>query len=156
MKQESLSNFSSVMLLIAIHLFARCSSTIMSINDLSGWAIRRNGSCHEKDCGPTEAPYHACCPFGTECSNPYNQNCCPAGTNCTVALVESPRCANESWSMYDNYGFFCCEEGQVGYGRGNTDGCSKSGASLPEDASPISLVNQGISTRLRICKLWLN
>ncbi|KAI1808736.1 hypothetical protein F4811DRAFT_500567 [Daldinia bambusicola] len=115
----------------------------MSMIDYSGWAIRRNGSCRgEVDCGPTRAPFHACCPSSTECPSQYNVACCPFGQNCTAAAVETPRCANESWAMFDNAGFFCCERGYIGYNFGGTDGCSKSGAVLPDGALPLAEISQ--------------
>ncbi|KAI1478615.1 hypothetical protein F4774DRAFT_384528 [Daldinia eschscholtzii] len=115
----------------------------MSITDYSGWAIRRNGSCvGEVDCGPTRAPFHACCPSSTVCPSQYNVACCPFGQNCTAAAVETPRCANSSWAMFDNAGFFCCERGYIGYNFGGTDGCSKSGAVLPDGALPLAEISQ--------------
>ncbi|KAI2611492.1 uncharacterized protein GGS25DRAFT_482903 [Hypoxylon fragiforme] len=117
----------------------------MSSTDYSGWAIRRNGSCllsQEVDCGATLAPFRACCPSSTVCPSQYNVACCPSGTNCTTTIVETPRCANESWAMFDNAGFFCCETNQVGYNRSNTDGCLQSGTSLPDDALPLAVVEQ--------------
>ncbi|OTA80171.1 hypothetical protein M434DRAFT_52985, partial [Hypoxylon sp. CO27-5] len=107
----------------------------MSLTDDSGWAIRRNGTCltgnrgDERDCGATRAPFHACCPSSTDCPSQYNVACCQSGTNCTSALVDTPRCANASWVMYDNGGEFCCDEGQVGYNLHGTNGCSLSGQS---------------------------
>ncbi|KAI0555061.1 hypothetical protein F4679DRAFT_149704 [Xylaria curta] len=110
-----------------------------------GWAIRRNSSCiltQEVDCGETANGYRACCPSSTTCPNQYNVACCPANTNCTAAIVETPSCANNSWIMFDNAGYFCCESGQVGYNLGNTDGCSRSGKALPANASPLAVVSQ--------------
>ncbi|KAI1204069.1 uncharacterized protein F4807DRAFT_449062 [Annulohypoxylon truncatum] len=117
----------------------------MSVN-LSGWAIRRNGSClltQEVDCGMTVAPFHACCPSSTECPTQYSIACCQSGNNCTEAIVESPRCANSSWIMYDNEGYFCCDPGYVGYNLNFTDGCSRSDTSIPDDALPLAQVDQG-------------
>ncbi|KAI1646967.1 uncharacterized protein F4817DRAFT_338956 [Daldinia loculata] len=115
----------------------------MSASDFSGWAIRRNGSCvGEVDCGVTRDPFHACCPSSTECPSQYNVACCPFGKNCTAAAVETPKCANGSWVMFDNAGFFCCEKGYIGYNYRGTDGCSKSGASLPDGALPLAEISQ--------------
>ncbi|KAI1468279.1 uncharacterized protein F4812DRAFT_426147 [Daldinia caldariorum] len=115
----------------------------MSMTDYSGWAIRRNGSCvGEVDCGQTRAPYHACCPSSTECPSQYNVACCPFGQNCTAAAVETPRCANGSWAMFDNAGYFCCEKGYIGYNYYGSDGCSKSGAVLPDGALPLAEISQ--------------
>ncbi|KAI0896576.1 hypothetical protein F4806DRAFT_431889 [Annulohypoxylon nitens] len=112
---------------------------------LPGWAIRRNGSCllwQEVDCGEKKAPYRACCPSSTVCPNQYNTACCQAGTNCTDTIVETPRCANSSWIMYDNAGFFCCDPGYVGYKLDLTDGCSRSGEGIPDGAYPLAQINQ--------------
>ncbi|KAI0835547.1 hypothetical protein F5Y06DRAFT_121536 [Hypoxylon sp. FL0890] len=120
----------------------------MPLSNDSGWAIRRNGTCltgsqgTEKDCGATVAPFHACCPSSTDCPSQYNVACCQAGTNCTSALVQTPRCANASWVMYDNGGEFCCAAGQVGYNLDGTNGCSKSGQSIPDGAVPLAEVSQ--------------
>ena len=123
-------------------------------DDVSGWAIRRNGSCllrTEVDCGETLSPFRACCPSATVCPIQYNVACCapdpggapPGAGNCTAAIDEAPRCANASWTMFDNGGFFCCEPGHFGYDRGGTNGCSESGAALPEDALPLAIIDQG-------------
>ncbi len=117
--------------------------------DLSGWAIRRNASTclegRETDCGATRSPFRACCPSSTVCPRQYNVACCPysTGENCTATLVETPRCANSSWIMYDNGGFFCCQKGEVGYDRGGTNGCSRSGLAIPDGALPLAVVDQG-------------
>ncbi|KAI1654271.1 hypothetical protein F4813DRAFT_371206 [Daldinia decipiens] len=115
----------------------------MSTSEFSGWAIRRNGSCvGEVDCGVTRDPFHACCPSSAECPSQYNVACCPFGQNCTAAAVETPKCANGSWAMFDNAGFFCCEKGYIGYNYRGTDGCSKSGISLPDGALPLAEISQ--------------
>ncbi|KAI0012198.1 hypothetical protein F4779DRAFT_569800 [Xylariaceae sp. FL0662B] len=116
-----------------------------TVDDLTGWAIRRNGSCllsKEVDCGATVKPYRACCPSSTVCPSQFNVACCPSGTNCTSTIVDTPICANASWAMFDNGGFFCCEEGQVGYNYRGTDGCSKSGTALPDGAKPLAVIDQ--------------
>ncbi|KAI0908904.1 hypothetical protein F4823DRAFT_563361 [Ustulina deusta] len=114
-----------------------------------GWAIRRNGSCllaKEVDCGATVNPYRACCPTSSNCPSQYNAACCPPNVNCTSSLVETPSCANSSWVMYDNGGYFCCEKGQVGYNISNTDGCGISGNALPGGAVPVAVVDQTFSS----------
>ncbi|KAI1391353.1 uncharacterized protein F4822DRAFT_182916 [Hypoxylon trugodes] len=111
----------------------------------AGWAIRRENTClitKEVDCGKTAGDFHACCPSSTECPSQYNVACCPSGKNCTSALVTKPHCANSSWIMYDNGGYFCCEQGQVGYDMSGSDGCIKSGAKLPDGASPFAVIDQ--------------
>ncbi|KAI1768183.1 hypothetical protein GGR53DRAFT_479304 [Hypoxylon sp. FL1150] len=44
--------------------------------------------------------------------------------------------------MFDNGGYFCCEDNQVGYNNGGSDGCSRSGVSIPDGASPLAEVDQ--------------
>ncbi|KAI1425370.1 hypothetical protein F5Y12DRAFT_795920 [Xylaria sp. FL1777] len=111
-----------------------------------GWAIRRNGSClltKEVDCGATVHPYRACCPSSSSCPpGQYNVACCPPDINCTSSIVETPSCANSSWVMYNNGGYFCCEKGQVGYNLTNTDGCIMSGEALPDGAVPVAVEDQ--------------
>ncbi|EMR68527.1 hypothetical protein UCREL1_4447 [Eutypa lata UCREL1] len=122
----------------------------MSDVDLSdsGWAIRRADSCRgivEVDCGATVAPFHACCPSGTVCPSQYNVACNPpGGVNYTDAFAEAPRCADPSWTMFDNDGFFCCDSGEVGWrqSRTSSNGCSASGEELPDGALPLAVVQQ--------------
>ncbi|KAI5861046.1 hypothetical protein GGS23DRAFT_613231 [Durotheca rogersii] len=123
----------------------------MSDVDLSraGWAIRRADSCSaaddEVDCGATRAPFRACCPSGTVCPSQYNAACFPAGgENYTSAFVDTPRCADPSWVMFDNGGYFCCAAGFVGWNqtRSYSNGCSASGVQLPDGALPLAVVSQ--------------
>ncbi|KAI0450862.1 hypothetical protein F5B21DRAFT_507738 [Xylaria acuta] len=115
-----------------------------------GWAIRRGGgSClvsEEVDCGETANGYRACCPSSTTCPHQYNVACCLANTNCTAAIADTPSCANSSWIMFDNGGYFCCENGQVGYNLRNTNGCSKSDKALPANAKPLAVISQTFSS----------
>ena len=54
------------------------------------------------------------------------QNC--LDTNCTDALVKAgPWCADPTWVLCNNNGFFCCLSGQTCYSDGNTDGCANPG-----------------------------
>ncbi|KAI1269467.1 hypothetical protein F5Y18DRAFT_370062 [Xylariaceae sp. FL1019] len=119
----------------------------MPAESLYGWAIRRPDSCLqglEVDCGATADPFHACCPSAETCPpDQYNVACCPPGKNCTEAIVQAPFCSNSSWNMYDNNGYFCCQDGWVGYEtKGNSDGCSQSGESLPDGAFALAVVDQ--------------
>ncbi|KAI1639865.1 hypothetical protein F4809DRAFT_593642 [Biscogniauxia mediterranea] len=41
--------------------------------------------------------------------------------------------------MYNNAGYFCCEEGQIGYNSGNTDGCVSSTTDIPDGASRLAV-----------------
>lgn len=99
-----------------------------------GFAIRRDQTCLsglEVDCGATGRDgFHACCPSSLICPGPqYNAICCPAGDeSCTEkALAEKPQppCANATWDMFDNGGYFCCEPGVQGYNRSNTNWCGR-------------------------------
>ncbi|OJJ04443.1 hypothetical protein ASPVEDRAFT_136159 [Aspergillus versicolor CBS 583.65] len=76
-----------------------------------GWALRKNGSClaSEVDCGETVAPYRVCCPNGSFCPHANNVACCPSKSYCTDALNGQPRCANSTWDLFINGGYFCCE-----------------------------------------------
>ncbi|KAL9036423.1 MAG: hypothetical protein Q9180_004311 [Flavoplaca navasiana] len=118
----------------------------MSLPPPSGFAIRRMGSCptNEVDCGATAAPYHACCPSGSSCPPQYNIDCCPSPANCTLTLLEEPRCANASWTLYDNHGYFCCAPGTIGYNDSRTfsDGCAAPGTP-PQGAEYLAVVSAG-------------
>ncbi|GAB1218442.1 hypothetical protein ATERTT37_007696 [Aspergillus terreus] len=98
-----------------------------------GFALRRSGGClsDEVSCGHTWGDFYACCPGSTVCpgsrANYYNQVCCPSWSNCTIPLVASPHCANDSASMFDHTGYFCCLPGQTGFWTSNPPdavGCS--------------------------------
>lgn len=113
---------------------------------LSGFAVRANGSClsTEVDCGQTMKPYHACCPAGSYCPAQYNVACCPSSANCTETLLQSPSCANTTWNLYDNEGYFCCEPGKIGYAspKSFSDGCADPGVP-PDGAVLLSVVSVG-------------
>ncbi|KAF2627560.1 hypothetical protein BU25DRAFT_458457 [Macroventuria anomochaeta] len=102
-----------------------------------GFAIRRNGSCLaadiERDCGLKTFPFRACCPIAYECQNIYNSDCCPTGRNCTEELLAAPKqvCANSSWDLLDNGGYFCCESGSTGFNSNGKNLCASPGAFLP-------------------------
>lgn len=114
----------------------------------SGFAIRRNATClsSEVDCGPTVAPFRACCPAGASCPSQYNPDCCPSPANCTRTLLTEPNCANRTWTLYDNAGFFCCAPGTIGYAStlSNSDGCAEPGSS-PDYIKLLSVVSAGQS-----------
>ena len=120
----------------------------MALSSPSGFAIRRNGTClsNEVDCGQTKAPFRACCPAGGSCPKSYNVDCCPSPANCTQALLPNPSCANSSWTLYDNGGYFCCAPGTIGYNASlsYSDGCADPGLP-PEDAVLLSVVSAGQS-----------
>ena len=120
----------------------------MALSVPSGFAIRRNGSCllSEVDCGQTVAPFRACCPARGSCPHQYNVDCCPSPANCTQALLKNPNCANSTWTLYDNSGYFCCAPGTIGYGASLTDsdGCADPGYA-PEGAILLSVISAGQS-----------
>ncbi|KAH7382215.1 hypothetical protein BKA66DRAFT_570511 [Pyrenochaeta sp. MPI-SDFR-AT-0127] len=120
----------------------------MSIID-EGFAIRRNGTCLaglEVDCGATRAPFRGCCPTGYACPSQYNIACCTPGRNCTEPLLAAPqpKCANATWDLFDNGGFFCCEHSLPGYNRSNTNGCAAPGARLAAGDQILSTVRVGV------------
>ncbi|KAI4227291.1 MAG: hypothetical protein LQ349_006731 [Xanthoria aureola] len=121
----------------------------MSLPDPSGFAARRNGSCspNEVDCGRTVDPFHACCPALAFCPRQRNINCCPSPANCTATLLQNPTCANSTWSLYDNHGYFCCPPGTIGYNASRTfsDGCADPGP-LPSGARALAVVSAGQTT----------
>jgi hypothetical protein len=112
----------------------------MSTNtSVAGFAIRRNGSCiaslSETDCGGTVDEFRACCPHPAFCPSSrspsrYSVYCCDQAVNCTVAIIqEGPFCANESWTLFNNNGYFCCDAGRPGYKntKKNSYGCANPG-----------------------------
>ncbi|KAI1265899.1 hypothetical protein F5Y18DRAFT_30863 [Xylariaceae sp. FL1019] len=111
-----------------------------------GWAVRRSNSCSsgiEQDCGETAHSYHACCPKSSKCSKPSNDYvCCRDGEDCTADLRATPYCANSSWVMFNNRGFFCCDRGAVGYNDSNVDGCLPPDSNLPDGAVPLAVLVQ--------------
>lgn len=97
-----------------------------------GFAIRRNGTCLagiEVSCGATWNGMVGCCPSGLSCPQAYNVDCCPSGKNCTMTIVQTPRCSNSSWDLFDNGGYFCCEHGLAAYNNRGTNICASPGSS---------------------------
>lgn len=89
----------------------------MSVFSTSGFAVRRNGSClsNEVECGTINSPLHSCCPTSTSCSSQNNAICCSSTENCVNALLSHPTCANQTWTLYNDSEFFCCESGMIGF-----------------------------------------
>jgi hypothetical protein len=117
-----------------------------------GFAIRRK-SCPkglEVDCGFTGTDgFHACCPSGYTCPGPqYNVVCClPGADGCTdesLAAAPKPACANATWDMFDNGGFFCCEHGLPGYNKSNMNGCASPKESISGAIQFLSTVRVGV------------
>ncbi|KAL2822766.1 hypothetical protein BDW59DRAFT_163578 [Aspergillus cavernicola] len=115
----------------------------MSEASTFGWPAREIGSCLtdlEDDCGVTIEPFHVCCPQGSYCPNAYNVACCPSEANCTEALQASPHCANRTWDLYINGGYFCCQPGSTGYATNmNSNGCGTPG----DDDTPLEIISSG-------------
>jgi hypothetical protein len=128
----------------------------------SGFALRMNGSCQtsEVDCGATVAPYRACCPSGSFCPSQYNVDasqtlslqdmdadsaqCCPTSANCTNTLLQNPQCANQTWGLYDNGGYFCCQKGVAGYAATtDSDGCASPGYIFRSGEILLEIVSTG-------------
>ncbi|THC86965.1 hypothetical protein EYZ11_013589 [Aspergillus tanneri] len=82
-----------------------------------GWALRKNGSClaHlEVDCGIT----------------------------CHGALEAKPFCANSTWDLYYNGGYFCCEQGATAFAKegGGSDGCAIPGYHLQSGEQKVPII----------------
>ncbi|KAE8162700.1 hypothetical protein BDV40DRAFT_312250 [Aspergillus tamarii] len=115
----------------------------------TGFAVRKNGSClrTESDCGETVGGFRGCCPGGTFCPHAYNIDCCPAGKNCTESLVQEPRCANATWDLYDNGGYFCCPHDTIGFAlAGQFDGCAGTGYSFGDQDTRLKVISSGTET----------
>jgi hypothetical protein len=129
--------------------YPRLCSHFKPMSTQPGFAIRRNGTCisgHETDCGVTEPPFRGCCPLGFECPTQYNIACCPSGQNCTESLLSAPeqKCANSTWDLYDNGGYFCCEHGLEGFNETTTfsNVCAEPEASL-SGVVPLPIISTG-------------
>ncbi|CAI4214487.1 unnamed protein product [Parascedosporium putredinis] len=113
----------------------------------SGFALRKNGTClsEEVDCGRTVDPYRVCCPADSFCPAKYNVDCCPTAANCTTQLIQTPACANETWDLYDNGGYFCCERGLIGYAatRTGSNGCASPGYAFQAGEVALKLISAG-------------
>lgn len=119
-----------------------------------GFAIRRMSRCLgglEVDCGSTGFDgFHACCPSSLICPGPqYNAICCPAGdsscTEKTLAAKIDPPCANATWDLFDNGGYYCCDPGLQAFNRSNTNWCGRpSGVSSTVVVNELSLLRAGV------------
>jgi hypothetical protein len=120
-----------------------------------GFAIRRNGTCLagiEIPCGATGFNgMVGCCPNGLACPQAYNIDCCPSGKNCTMTIVQTPRCSNSSWDLFDNGGYFCCEHGLAAYNNLGTNICASPGSS--PTGILLELIKAGESKRFP--DMWL-
>jgi len=86
--------------------------------------------------------YHLACSHGEVLTS---KKCCPRAANCTSQLLQNPRCANETWDLYDNGGFFCCLKGMFGYAARvtNSNGCGSEGYVLKSGEVLLPLVRAG-------------
>lgn len=80
-----------------------------------GFASREEGGCNgTQSCRTTWGNYEACCPQNTVCQN---RACCDTNDKkCTDIILAKPKCADDSWTLYDHGGYFCCRPGTVGVG----------------------------------------
>ncbi|OQE20552.1 hypothetical protein PENSTE_c013G09965 [Penicillium steckii] len=122
----------------------------MSDDSNFGWSIRRNGSTclgSEVDCGPTVPPFRNCCPSGSFCPHANNVACCPTEEFCDDALNGQPHCANSTWDLYINGGYFCCDKGTIGYAvDGGSNGCGEPGYKLQEGETSLKVVSAAPTT----------
>jgi hypothetical protein len=115
----------------------------------AGFAIRRNGSCLrdvEDFCDKTADPFVACCPNSLICPlGQTNYDCCPLGSDCADPRLtpSKPLCANATWDLFDNEGYFCCEKGLKAYNSNGTNGCSRA-EEVPEGVQLLSLLTTGV------------
>ncbi|KAK2757101.1 hypothetical protein FQN54_005070 [Arachnomyces sp. PD_36] len=106
-----------------------------------GFAIRRNGSClsSESECYATWGGFWGCCPGEATCPGAdqwiANNVCCPGNADCTGQLNEKPHCADESWTMFEREGYFCCEKGQFGFWTSYPDGNFGCSDEYPDNAN---------------------
>lgn len=73
----------------------------------------------------------------------YIDSCNCLDTNCTDALVDAgPWCADPTWVLCNNNGYFCCLSGQTCYKDGNTDGCAYPGQELGRNQQVLQPIHQ--------------
>ena len=143
-----------------------------NLSDTSGWALRGNQTCPagESECGETAHGFVGCCPASSPCLPQYNDVCCPPSKrqtpppyvnrvyiseifidsfchcldiNCTDALVDAGSwCADPTWVLCNNNGYFCCLPGQTCYSDGNTDGCAYPGQELGPKQQVLQPIHQ--------------
>lgn len=115
----------------------------------------------EMDCGSTSMDgFRGRCPSSLFCDERQpNRICCPAGApDCTeITLSTRPLCANATWDLFDNGGFFCCEHGSLGYNVSNTNGCTFPGQVINGSViRPLRATRSGIGNeklRLRLVRV---
>lgn len=130
-----------------LHFNNMSASSDVLDNELTGFGRRTNGTCDssEKECGPTTRGQHACCPGGMFCLGEDNTVCCPnEDQDCTDALLETPRCAEREWTMYNNSAPFCCSSDAVAAFKTNQDSniCADGGFQPLEGDFTLPVVEQ--------------
>jgi hypothetical protein len=104
----------------------------------------------EVDCGTTgNDGFHGCCPSSLVCDpKAPNRICCPPGDDsCTekaLAAKPQPPCANGTWDLFDNGGYYCCEHGVQAYNRSNTNWCGKPTRLVSGKVVTLSLLREGV------------
>jgi hypothetical protein len=65
--------------------------------------------------------------------------------------VKTPKCANETWDLYDNNGYFCCLQDTTGYSTPeDSDGCASPGYPFAEDETLLSKISAGKGMHINI------
>ncbi|PKY02573.1 hypothetical protein P168DRAFT_320135 [Aspergillus campestris IBT 28561] len=101
----------------------------------AGFALRAKDSCPSgtNPCYQTWGGFLSCCPNTSQCfeyeNGAPNSFCCPGESNCANFIDPKPHCADESWTMFESDGMFCCLEDQSGFwtaekGHNGSVGCS--------------------------------
>ncbi|KFX86412.1 hypothetical protein V490_09089, partial [Pseudogymnoascus sp. VKM F-3557] len=108
-----------------------------------GYAVREKKClAGQRDCGVSAAPFHACCTENTYCASlSLNSRCCEkdeADDDCADRVEKDPKCANAEHDMYDNDGFFCCDQSKKGYRNQDADGSTSTSKTTgkPSATSP--------------------
>jgi hypothetical protein len=126
--------------------------SMLALGPPNGFAIRRNGSCLAGECptnawnGP-ETAFFRCCPSGSRCTDKHTGVCCPSESkDCSDQINNPPRCADETWDLYENAdgGFFCCEQDAVGFNRTNSGvGCAGPGHASLSHTTTLPILSPG-------------
>ncbi|KAE8154913.1 hypothetical protein BDV25DRAFT_126318 [Aspergillus avenaceus] len=116
----------------------------MNYNPPYGFPLRRNGTClsTETSCGHTWGDFYACCPGNSKCPGAVqsiqNNVCCPEESDCTSPLKATPHCANDTATMFNHTGYFCCLEGQTGFWTDDPNNAVGCVDGVPTTSSPSS------------------
>ncbi|PGH16155.1 hypothetical protein AJ79_01922 [Helicocarpus griseus UAMH5409] len=81
-----------------------------------GYAIRRDGGClPDEDGEGTWREWHTCCPSGTVKKDYGDNSQCYLKSDQDKSGAVFSRCADPSWSLWEEAGFFCCEPNEIGF-----------------------------------------